>query len=129
MDGSTLLAFARTRHMDSDYGRMSRQQLVLKALRKQINPCTLLPRLPDLVKIAKDSLYTNIPLEELPRMLALASKINTGRIESYAFTPAKGYPASVTKASVDKMRKAVRDAFKGDAPPDEGAPDLNLLSC
>jgi LCP family protein required for cell wall assembly len=129
MDGSTLLAFARTRHMDSDYGRMSRQQLVLKAIRKQINPCTLLPRLPELVKIAKDSLYTNIALEDLPQLLALASKINTGRIESYAFTPSKGFPATVTKASVEKMRKAVRDAFKGDEPPAEGAPDLNLLSC
>ena len=129
LDGSTLLAFARTRHMDSDYGRMNRQQLVLKAIRKQINPCTLLPRLPELVKIAKDSLYTNIALEDLPQMLALASKISTGRIESYAFTPTKGYPMTVTKASVEKMRRAVRDAFKGDAPPKEGAPDLSLLSC
>ena len=129
LDGSTLLAFARTRHMDSDYGRMSRQQLVLKAIRKQINPCTMLPRLSELVKIAKDSLYTNIALRDLPQMLALASKIKTSRIESYAFTPSKGYPATVTKASVDKMRRAVRDAFKGDEPPPEGAPDLNLLSC
>jgi polyisoprenyl-teichoic acid--peptidoglycan teichoic acid transferase len=129
MDGSTLLAFARTRHMDSDYGRMNRQQLVLKAIRKQINPCTLLPRLPELVKIAKSSLYTNIALEDLPQMLALASKIKTSRIESYAFTPSKGYPMTVTPASVAKMRRAVRDAFKGDEPPAEGAPDLSLLSC
>ena len=129
MDGSTALAFARTRHQDSDYGRMSRQQIFLKAVRKQVNPCTVLPKLPDLVKIAKSSLYTNIPLEELPRMLALASRIDTRRIESYAFTPSKGYPATVTPASVEKMRRAVRDAFRGDPPPPEGAPDLSLLSC
>ncbi len=129
LDGSTALAFARTRHQDSDYGRMSRQQVLLLALRKQVNPCTILPRLPDLVGIAKDSLYTNIPLQELPRLFALANRIDTRRIERFAFTPANGYPEVVTPASVLKMRRAVRDAFLGDPPPAEGSPDLSLLSC
>ncbi len=129
LDGSTALAFARSRHQDSDYGRMSRQQILLVAVRKQINPCTLLPKLPDLVGIAKDSLYTNIPLQELPRLLALADQIDTRRIERFSFTPAAGYPEIVTPASVLKMQRAVRDAFKGDPPPAEGSPDLSLLSC
>ncbi|MFH1475063.1 MAG: LCP family protein [Chloroflexota bacterium] len=129
LDGSTSLAFARSRHQDSDYGRMSRQQILLLAVRKQINPCTMLPKLPDLVGIAKDSLYTNIPLEELPRLLALANQIDTRRIERFAFTPAAGYPEVVTPASVQAMQRAVRDAFKGDPPPAEGSPDLSLLSC
>ena len=41
LSGSMALAFARTRHQDSDYGRMNRQQLVLVALRKQLNPCAI----------------------------------------------------------------------------------------
>ncbi len=129
LDGSTALAFARSRHQDSDYGRMSRQQILLVALRKQVNPCTMLPRLPDLVRIAKDSLYTNIPLQELPRLLALADQVDTRRIERFAFTPAEGYPEVVTPASVLKMRAAVRDAFVGDPPPADGSPDLSILSC
>lgn len=129
LDGSTALAFARSRHQDSDYGRMSRQQILLVAVRKQINPCTMLPKLPDLVRIAKDSLYTNIPLQELPRLLALADQIDTRRIERFGFTPDAGYPEVVTPASVEKMRRAVRDAFEGDPPPAEGSPDLSLLSC
>jgi LCP family protein required for cell wall assembly len=129
LDGSTALAFARSRHQDSDYGRMSRQQILLLALRKQVNPCTILPKLPDLVRIAKDSLYTNIPLQELPRLFALADQIDTRRIERFAFTPANGYPEVVTPASVLKMQRAVRDAFLGDPPPAEGSPDLSLLSC
>ena len=129
LDGSTALAFARSRHQDSDYGRMSRQQLLLVAVRKQVNPCTMLPRLPELVAIAKDSLYTNIPLQELPRLLALADQIDTRRIERFAFTPAAGYPEVVTAASVEQMRGAVRDAFEGDPPPADGSPDLSLLSC
>jgi LCP family protein required for cell wall assembly len=129
MDGSTALAYARTRHQDSDYGRISRQQLVLLALRKQINPCSLLPRLPDLVAIAKKSMYTNIPAAELPKLLALAARVDRSRIERIEFTPAKGYPEWVTQESVTKMRRAIRDAFKGDPPPPGGAPDLSLLSC
>lgn len=129
LDGSTALAFARSRHMDSDYGRMSRQQILLLAVRKQINPCTMLPKLPDLVGIAKDSLYTNIPLQELPRLLALADQIDTRRIERFSFTPSAGYTETVTPDSVLKMKRAVRDAFVGDPPPAEGSPDLSLLSC
>lgn len=129
LDGSTTLAFARSRHQDSDYGRIERQQLVLLALRRQVNPCTLLPRLPEMVAIAKESMYTNIPLEDLPLLLALAVEIDTSRIERLAFTPALGYPSTVTSASLAKMRRAVRDVFEGDPPPPDGAPDLSLLSC
>ena len=117
LDGSTTLAFARTRRQDSDYGRIDRQQLVLLALRKQLNPCTMLPRLPDLVGIAKETIYTNIAIGELPRMLALADRIDTSRIERLAFTPQHGYPETVTQAEVGRMRRAVRDIFKGDPPP------------
>jgi anionic cell wall polymer biosynthesis LytR-Cps2A-Psr (LCP) family protein len=104
LDGSTALAFARTRRQDSDYGRIQRQQLLLLALRHQANKCTLLPRLPELVGIAKETMYTNIPVEELPRLLALAAEIDTSRIEQIAFTPAKGYPEFMSKASLEKMR-------------------------
>ncbi len=120
LSGSLALAFARTRHQDSDYGRMGRQQLVLVALRKQMNPCAMLPRLPDLVKVAKESLWTNIPSAQLPSLLALAQHVDTKRIKRVAFTPPT-YGESVTSADVTRMRAAIRDVFKG-APP---APDPN----
>ena len=37
-DGHEALAYARSRHMDSDYGRMERQQILLLAIRKQLGP-------------------------------------------------------------------------------------------
>jgi len=36
MDGETALRYARTRHQDSDFGRMARQQQVMTALRSKI---------------------------------------------------------------------------------------------
>ncbi|MEI8332660.1 MAG: LCP family protein [Chloroflexota bacterium] len=122
LSGSTALAFARTRHQDSDYGRMNRQQLVLVALRKQLNPCAMIPRLPDLVKVAKESLWTNIPSSQLPSLLALAEQMDLKRITRVAFTPSK-YAEFVTADEVTRIRAVIRDVFKGAPPapaPDDG---------
>ena len=66
MDGWHALAYARTRHQDSDYDRLWRQEWVLLALRQQMNPCTVIPRMPELLQIAGDSLSTNLPVDQLP---------------------------------------------------------------
>ena len=129
LNGSMALAFARTRHQDSDYGRMSRQQLTLLAIRKQLNPCSMLPRLPELVKIAKQNLWTNIPVNQLPGLIALADRVDTSRISKRTFVP-PGINEHITASDVSKIRKAVRDAFKGAAPlPDETAPPNGLFGC
>jgi LCP family protein required for cell wall assembly len=127
LSGSRALAFARTRHQDSDYGRMSRQQLVLVALRKQMNPCAMIPRLPDLVQVAKQSLWTNIPSAQLPSLLALAQHVDTKRITRVGFTPPT-YAAYVTSAEVTRMRAVIRDVFKG-APPAPDTDGEGFLHC
>ncbi len=128
LSGSLTLAFARTRHMDSDYGRMSRQQLVLIALRKQLTPCAMLPRLPEFVTIAKESLWTNVPVNQLPSLLALADRVDTKRIARFAFTPPK-VAEFVTAADVTTIRKMVSDAFKGAPPPPEPDSDGSIFTC
>jgi len=129
LNGSMALAFARTRHQDSDYGRMQRQQLTLLAIRKQLNPCSMLPRLSQLVKIAKETLWTNIPVSQLPGLIALADRVDTSRISKRTFVPPT-INAYITASDVTKIRKAVRDAFKGAAPlPDETAPPNGLFGC
>ena len=50
MDGRIALAYARSRHQDSDYGRMERQQTLLLAIRSQLGPATILAA-PDLVAV------------------------------------------------------------------------------
>src|SRR5207248_10957066 len=46
MDGDIALKYARTRHQDSDFGRIGRQQQILSAVRPALlNPINL-PRLP-----------------------------------------------------------------------------------
>ena len=53
LDGHMALFYARTRHSDNDYNRMQRQQDVLLALRKQLDPCSLVLRLPELLDIVR----------------------------------------------------------------------------
>lgn len=86
-DGHMALAYARSRHQDNDYNRMDRQQLVLLALRSQINPCSLIVRIPELLDIAKDSLWTNLPLDELPNLLELGARTHLNSVARYQFWP------------------------------------------
>lgn len=122
LDGRTALAYARSRHQDSDYGRIQRQQIVLMALRRQVNPCTMVLRLPELVVIAEESLYTNIPADALPALFAIASRVDTTRIAQLAFTPANGYPSKVTTSVVAKMQAALLAALEGEGLPDPTLP-------
>jgi LCP family protein required for cell wall assembly len=87
LDGHRALAYARSRHQDTDYDRMWRQQHVLRALRTQVNPCSLVLRIPELLDIARDSLWTNLPVNQLPDLLALANHVRTDQITSHQFWP------------------------------------------
>lgn len=126
-DGEEALEYARSRHQDSDYGRMERQQLVLVALRRQTKVCSLVTQLPKLVKIAKSSMYTNIPLNDLTPFIAVASKVRGTKIIQVTFSPGDGYPEFVTTSSVLKMRKAVKNVFRESAADTTTAPGLGGL--
>lgn len=69
MDGVTAVEYARTRHPDSDYGRQSRQQQVLLAIRDRALQFDVLPRLPQLLPEVRDLVETDIsPVEAVQFM-------------------------------------------------------------
>jgi len=105
--GLEALAYARTRHQDDDFGRMARQQAVIKAIRSDVNPCSILPRIPSLVSDLGGMLWTDLPQQDAPRLAALAQAIGGNNVQNYAFTPANGYDEYVTPAEVTKMQNAV----------------------
>jgi len=109
-DGHTALAFARSRNQDTDYDRMWRQQLTLTALRQQLDPCTLIIRIPELLDIARDSLWTNLPIEQLPDLLNLAARVKTDRIARYQFWPPDIHE-NLDAESIGRIRQMVADAF------------------
>jgi hypothetical protein len=89
---------------------MNRQQEVLIALRKQLDPCTLIPRIPELLDIAKSSLWTNIPLDRLPDLFEIGAKVKPSSIVQYQFWP-PDIKETLDFESINKIRLMVRDPF------------------
>jgi LCP family protein required for cell wall assembly len=66
MDGDTALKYARTRHQDSDFGRIGRQQQVVVAVRNALlNPLSW-PRIPAVAVAVSQSIKTDVtPLDAI----------------------------------------------------------------
>jgi polyisoprenyl-teichoic acid--peptidoglycan teichoic acid transferase len=87
MDGATALKYARTRHSDSDYGRASRQQQVIVAVKDKLRQpgqlAALLPRLPGLALALSNSVQTDMPVDQaitMARILDQADLRNPNRV-------------------------------------------------
>lgn len=115
LDGTMALAYARSRHQDSDYQRMRRQQFVLQAIRRQFDPLSLLPRVPELLSIARDNLYTTIDRDDIPLMAQVAERVDPDTIHQIRFQQQS--LRHVTPESVQRIRERVRGIF-GEPPPD-----------
>ncbi|HET6381078.1 MAG TPA: LCP family protein [candidate division Zixibacteria bacterium] len=110
MDGHTALAFARSRHQDTDYDRMYRQQLVLAALRRQVCPGDLVLRIPELLDIARDSLWTNLAIGDVPDLLELGNRVEADSLGRYQFWPPE-ISGDLDEVAIARVRQMVADAF------------------
>jgi len=119
MSGHVALEYARSRHQDDDYHRMQRQQSVLLALRRAVKPCNLVPKIPQLIDIAGDSLWTNLSPKDMPDLLALAQRVDASKVARFAFNPPT-IPEYLTARAVGKVHAMVANAFVG-ATPSSGA--------
>ena len=120
MSGTEALIYARSRHRagGGDFDRGRRQQRVLLSLRDQMSAQAIVANLPALVKTLSSAVKTDIPVSELPKLLALAESVDTKNIRSYVFAPnfygtqsqgtSRGY---IIEPSVSRIRRTVKDAF------------------
>jgi len=114
VDGRMALAYARSRHQDSDYGRMGRQQRVLVALARQVDPIALLPKVPELLDIAKGNLWTTVARADIRGLAELAARVDTAWVETVLVIPPR-YPSHLTSAEIKQIRGVVRSVFEGGA--------------
>jgi LCP family protein required for cell wall assembly len=105
MNGRIALAYARSRHQDSDYSRMARQQTLLLAIRSQLGPATIL-QAPALVTAAKGSAWTDLPRESLPALVQLFGKADTGRVHQLRIVPPR-YPTWLTSSAIAQIRRDI----------------------
>jgi hypothetical protein len=117
MNGSTALKYARTRHADSDFGRMARQQQVLFAIRDRALRLNMLPRLPGLLDQGMRSVQTNLSATEMLALGKLASDIDTSAVGTLAIDgqlvrPFVGWGgANLLLPKKDEIKRAIERAM------------------
>lgn len=85
MDGQTALTYARTRHVDNDFGRAARQQQVILAARDKalgLGIVDLLSRAPDLYKRVEQGIRTDLSLEQIVQLARTASDVAAENIRN-----------------------------------------------
>jgi LCP family protein required for cell wall assembly len=111
MDGRTALAYARSRHQDSDYGRMQRQQTLLLAIRRQLGPEQIL-NAPALFAATKGTAWTDLPREAIPALVELFGTTQGQDVEQLRIVPSR-YPSFMTAAWVNQVRRDVANLLPG----------------
>ena len=122
MNGTQALRYARSRHTSDDFDRGARQQRLLMSMREQVDPLKIIPRIEELTAALKSAVRTDIPPEELPKLMGLASDVDTRDIRSFVFAPPlygeqvlnspRGY---IILPDLAKIRNATERAFRGNA--------------
>jgi LCP family protein required for cell wall assembly len=125
-NGRLALAYARSRHQDSDYGRMRRQQALLLAIRDQLGAATIL-NAPALASAAKGYVWTDLPRSSLPNLVDLFSRAATAQVRLYRFAPS-AYPAYLNAATIAKIRSLIANAFPAVASPSPSPTELPSIS-
>ena len=86
LGGYEALWFARSRFNSDDYHRMERQRCMVGALVAQSNPVKMLKKYPQLARVAKKNISTDIPRQDLPAWVTLVERMQGGKITSLPFT-------------------------------------------
>lgn len=112
LDPEDTLAYARSRHQDSDYQRERRQQFVLTSIRKQLDPLALLPHIPGLLNAAQANLFMTFSNDDFPYLAQVASRVDADRLYQYDFAPAHLVPLG----SMAGMQAKVQNIFSEPEP-------------
>jgi polyisoprenyl-teichoic acid--peptidoglycan teichoic acid transferase len=87
LDGLEALAYARDRSDSDDYVRMGRQRCVIMAMLYQNSVSKLTLRFPKIATALENNVKTNIPLDTLPDLIKLRSKVKTSNMITVGFVP------------------------------------------
>jgi len=107
LDGRLALAYARSRQGvgDSDFTRAARQQQLLVALREKLSSPDMITKLPDIMKVAGDTVRTNVPTNRLEQLIGLAREVKTNAITKYVLTyPIAYHPPTESTGGVWTLR-------------------------
>ena len=116
LDGDDALIFSRIRHEDprGDFGRQTRQRLVLEAIMAKAKNPKILLSINEVLDIAGDSIKTNLTESDIMKFPKLYSKIGSS-IEQLQFTKGSGkiidglWYYVMDETEVDEISKSLND--------------------
>jgi LCP family protein required for cell wall assembly len=118
MDGDEALWYARARQHSTDFDRTRRQQEVLRAAYREALRPEVLARIPDLYQLLRDSVVTNLTLDDILALAPFAAQlgpvdlrsrfIGRDQVRSWR-VPSSG--AAVLLPDGDAIRRLLADAF------------------
>jgi anionic cell wall polymer biosynthesis LytR-Cps2A-Psr (LCP) family protein len=118
LSGTQALIFARSRKGDNDFGRARRQQILVAAALTKVR--TLGPRvLPTLLRIAQDTVRTDLPLARAADLYSLIETVDLDRAAKVVFGPtvyADGVPGSSFVLNLNRCRRWIAENFPPERP-------------
>ncbi|MBI5877717.1 MAG: LCP family protein [Chloroflexi bacterium] len=118
MNGQQALDYARTRHVDNDFGRMKRQQQVIMAIKDQALRLDAIPKIPALWAAKADMVETDLGLNEVLAFAQMARDIKSDNIRSGVIGDAETTDwttpggAMVLLPNRERVRKVIETVFK-----------------
>ncbi|NMR28282.1 LCP family protein [Crystallibacter degradans] len=114
LDGYHALWYARSREFATDYDRVQRQQCVMSAMVKQLDPATVLTRFQQLASAGEEVVETDIPSEQLGSFVSLAADAKGQKIKRLTIGPPDfGTPSDnfVTFPDFSQIHPRVQEMF------------------
>jgi len=118
LDGHHALWFARSREGSSDYDRMARQRCVLVAMRRQLDPATVLLRFQAIAEASGESVRSDIPEDALPGFVTLALRAQEEPLRTVDLVPPRVDPGNPDLPGIHALvRATLEDPAPAGAPP------------
>ncbi len=117
LNGDQAEQFARFRGTAyGDIGRVQRQQVLLSALRQRLISPTVLPRLPEIVRLMQRYLDTNLSLEETLALVNFGLKLDGDSVKMVMlpgrFSDPSEFAASYWLVDADRRDRVLQSYFK-----------------
>lgn len=119
LNGDQAEQFARFRKDDmGDIGRVQRQQMLLKSLRERLTSPTIIPKLPQIIRVLQRYIDTNLSLEEMLALAHFALDLQTQDLQMVMlpgrFSAVSEYNASYWLADWEASDRILQDFFQAE---------------
>jgi LCP family protein required for cell wall assembly len=113
LDGATAKKFATYRYVESDFGRVKRQQQLIWAIRNRALQANILPRIPELWQALSDTFKTDLGLPDVVKLAALGARLKAQDVHGLtldgdvveAYTTPEGWEVLVLKSKAAVQEK------------------------